>query len=48
MSLSSQLPYGTTSRRRDPIDPAPSDTAVQVIAAWLIAFTCLALMGLLS
>jgi hypothetical protein len=40
--------YGTRPRRREPIDPETINTAVQVIAAWLIAFICVSLIALLS
>lgn len=43
-----ESPYGVRQRRRDPIDSQSVATAVQVVAAWLIAFVCVALLGLLS
>ena len=48
MSPAHDSPYGTDQRDRDPIDPQTISTAVQVVAAWLIAFVCVALIALLS
>ncbi|HKX06546.1 MAG TPA: hypothetical protein VJN67_00055 [Stellaceae bacterium] len=48
MSPAHDPPYGTDPRHRETIDPRTVATAVQVIAAWLIAFVCVALIALLS
>ena len=48
MSPAHDPPYSADSRQRETIDPRTVATAVQVIAAWLIAFVCVALIALLS
>ena len=48
MSPAPPAPYGTSQRQRERIDPESVTTAVQVVAAWLIAFACVALIALLS
>jgi len=40
--------FGTSQRHREPVDPGTINTAVQVAAAWLIAFICVSLIALLS
>jgi hypothetical protein len=47
MSPAHDSPYGTERRHQEPIDPRSISTAVQVVAAWLIAFVCVALIALL-
>jgi hypothetical protein len=46
MSPAHDPPYGADRRHREPIDPSVI-TAIQVVAAWLIAFACVALITLL-
>ncbi len=48
MSPALDSPYGTNRKHREPIDPQSVITEVQVVAAWLIAFVCVALIALLS
>jgi hypothetical protein len=48
MSPAHDSPYGTDHGHEEPIDPRSVGTAVQVVAAWLIAFVCVALIALLS
>lgn len=48
MSPAHDLPCGADRRHREPIDPQSIATAVQVVSAWLIAFTCIALIALFS
>jgi len=48
MSPAHDPPYSAEPRQSETIDPRTVATAVQVIAAWLIAFVCVALIALLS
>lgn len=49
MSLAHESPYGSSRRERHPIGPESAATAVQVVvAAWLIAFMCVAAIAVLS
>ena len=48
MSPAHDPPYGTDPRHDETIDPRTVATAVQVLAAWLIAFVCVALIALFS
>ncbi len=48
MSPAHNSPYDTGRAQQDPVDPHSITTAVQVVAAWLIAFVCVALIALLS
>ena len=41
-------PFGHGERQREEIDSQSTSTAVAIIAAWLIAFACLAVLTLLS
>jgi len=45
---SHESPFGDGQRRREPVDSQSIATAVQVSAAWLIAFICVALLALFS
>jgi hypothetical protein len=40
--------HGDGSRQREPVDAQSVSTAVQIAAAWLIAFACVGLLALLS
>ena len=48
MNPAYQWPYGDEERQREPVGSPPVSTAVQITAAWLIAFTCIGLLALLS
>jgi len=41
-------PPGDRDRQREPVDPRSVSTAIQIVTAWLIAFTSVALLTLLS
>jgi hypothetical protein len=41
-------PYGDGPMQRESIDSPSVSTAAQITAAWLIAFTCVAVLTLLS
>ena len=41
-------PYGDHDSQLEPVDPRSVSTAIQIVAAWLIAFTSVALLTLLS
>ena len=45
---SHQSPFAAGPRRRESVDSESIATAVQVSAAWLIAFICVALLALVS
>jgi hypothetical protein len=45
---SHQSPFGAGPRRQESVDSQSIATAVQVSAAWLIAFICVALLALFS
>jgi hypothetical protein len=47
--MSFARPHGLSdAARQDDNEPQSVATAVQVVAAWLVAFICVALLGLLS
>jgi len=48
MNLARGSHYDDGTRQREPVDSPSVSTAVQITAAWLIAFTCVALLTLLS
>jgi hypothetical protein len=41
-------PYGDGPRQREPVDSPSVSTAAPITAAWLIGFTCVAVLTLLS
>lgn len=43
-----QAPHAARDSRGERVRPQSIVTAVQVVAAWLIAFICVALMALIS
>ena len=43
-----QVPHVARDSRVERVQPQSIVTAVQVVAAWLIAFICVALMALIS
>jgi hypothetical protein len=47
MSPARDTPYGDGQRQRELVDSRSINTAVQVAAAWLIAFICVGLLTLL-